>query len=242
MKSTAIPVCTALVFYALCVWAPARAEQSALPAFHPTRHGTDCASVAARDLARQASHSHDEWSDSYTQEWASDAGEFYSKNLDWAVLKPLGDCLFKRHEWLFARTAYERAVADQANYPGAMPADELADAYSNLGVIANHFSDTGGATKYSALLAAEQAKIANEPWYEKPIDLSKWPGYTKDEVRVIQGHGGTPENVEAGLPCHHEIFTSGDRTQDTWWYCDAQGNYTQSYTFVNGSLDSTYQP
>lgn len=242
MSLTPARLANLLVLFMLCASANAQASQPNLRIGTPTRNGNDCASVVSRQLAEQYSGTNDRSSTKYTDQWVGQTYTFNFHQLSWVQDKPLGDCFFKRHQWLQAKTAYEAAVADQANYPGAMPADELAEAYRNLASIAAHFSDSAAESKYTALLSAMQAKIANQPLFQKPVDLSEWPGYTKDEVRVIEAQGGTPQNVEAGLPCHHEIFTSGDQVSDTWWYCDAQGDYSYSFTFVNGVLQSTYQP
>jgi hypothetical protein len=48
--------------------------------------------------------------------------------------------------------------------------------------------------------------------------------------------------VRVGVPCHIERFTRANYYQQTWWYCDSDGNYLRAFTFLNGKYESSYTP
>ncbi len=48
--------------------------------------------------------------------------------------------------------------------------------------------------------------------------------------------------VRVGVPCHIERFTRANYYQQTWWYCDSDGNYLRAFTFLNGKFESRYIP
>ena len=57
--------------------------------------------------------------------------------------------------------------------------------------------------------------------------------FSADQMRIYN---------EEGDPCHKETYASANYRSDTWWYCDDDGNYRKAYTFVNGVLQSVYNP
>lgn len=58
--------------------------------------------------------------------------------------------------------------------------------------------------------------------------------FTGDERQLVQNRG---------IPCHIESYEgSGGYHTETFWYCDASGNYDEGYTFTNGRLTSDFTP
>lgn len=90
---------------------------------------------------------------------------------------------------------------------------------------------------------ADQAKINAQRQYDRARAFRQWKAYSPDQQTVIASNGGGMYDVQDGLPCHVSTFDSGPNYhQETWWYCNADGHYRNSYTFLNGKLKSTFTP
>lgn len=73
--------------------------------------------------------------------------------------------------------------------------------------------------------------------------------YVQKAAQAIRNYakGLPPEERELvltrGIPCHVETYEgAGGYHTETFWYCDADGNYEEAYTFTNGHETSHYVP
>ena len=102
--------------------------------------------------------------------------------------------------------------------------------------------DPNGFKNADAILTQRGSTLAAAAAAEDRERVAQWSMLSPDERDVIQQEGGNVDDIAAGLPCHKEVFDSGNTHRATWWYCNADGSYRKAYTFYNHHLESTYVP
>jgi len=177
----------------------------------------------------------------------------------------MADCYFKQQNWAKVIQAYDTTPPRSLDYPDDATQNaadvrgsyQRAIAYKHLG---NHSEEQiwiGLAYRFPhaqtwvskyvwSQIVAEyrssgqdrqdaQLKAAlNTPAQHADALWARDQGMSDEEVQLVKYRG---------RPCHVETYDAGDSYhKETFWYCDADGQYQESYTFVNGHQTDHYKP